>query len=103
MDTCGVFKSLFHFFSVNQTPQCPEFVEWCTENFSVTEGVIMNNSKSKILCHVKSSTVRKTLDVPDKFSHQTQYYREEDIICCFRESPTESKEAFLKACFKPDS
>ena len=29
MDTCSVFKSFFHFFSVNQTPQCPEFVEWC--------------------------------------------------------------------------
>ena len=49
MDTCGVFKSFFHFFSVDPTPQCPEFVRWCTENFSATEGVIMNKSKSKIL------------------------------------------------------
>ena len=29
-DTCGVFKSFFHFFSVNQTTHCLEFVEWCT-------------------------------------------------------------------------
>jgi len=48
-DTYGVFKSFFHLFSVNQTPHCPEFVEWCVENFSVTEGVIINKSKSKIL------------------------------------------------------
>ena len=48
-DTCGVFKYFFHFFSVNQTPHFPEFVEWCVENFSVTEGVIINKSKSKIL------------------------------------------------------
>ena len=48
-DTYGVFKSFFHFFSVNQTPHFPEFVEWCVENFSVTEGVIINKSKSKIL------------------------------------------------------
>ena len=48
-DTCGVFKSFFHFFSVDQTPHCPKFVKWCAENFSVIEGVIMNRSKSKIL------------------------------------------------------
>ena len=48
-DTCGVFKSFFHFFSVDQTPHCPEFVEWCANNFSITEGIIMNKSKSKIL------------------------------------------------------
>ena len=28
-DTCGVFKSFFHFFSVNQTPHYPEFIGWC--------------------------------------------------------------------------
>ena len=31
-DTRGVFKSFFYFFSVNQTPNCPEFVEWCVSN-----------------------------------------------------------------------
>ena len=63
----------------------------------------MNKSKSKILCLVKASAVCKTLDVPDEFSHQTQDYREEDIIRCFRESPAESKKAFLKSCSKPDN
>ena len=48
-DTYDVFKSLFHFFSVDQTPHCPEFVKWCANNLSVIEGVIMNKSKSKIL------------------------------------------------------
>ena len=41
-DTYGIFRSFFHFFSVNQTPHCPEFFEWCAYNFSATEGVIMN-------------------------------------------------------------
>ena len=63
----------------------------------------MDKSQSKILCPVKASAIRKTLDVPKEFSHQTQDYREEDIIRCFRESLAESKEAFLKACSKPDS
>ena len=44
MDTYGVFKSFFHFFSVNPTPLCPEFVKWCADNFSVTKGVIMDKS-----------------------------------------------------------
>ena len=51
-DTCGVFKSFFHFFFVDQTPHFPEFVKWCVDNFFVTKGVIMNRSKSKILCSV---------------------------------------------------
>ena len=103
MDTYGVFKSFFHFFFVSPTPQCPEFVEWCVDNFFVTEGVIMDKSQSKILYPFKAPAIHKTLGVPDKFLQQTQNYREEDIIHCFRESPTESKEAFLKACSKPDS
>ena len=52
MDTYGVFKSFFHFFSVDPTPQFPEFVEWCAKNFSAIKGFIMNKSKSKILCPV---------------------------------------------------
>ena len=54
----------------------------------------MNKYKSKILCLVQASVIHKTLDTPN--------YREEDIICCFRESTDESKEAFLKTCSKPD-
>ena len=41
-DIRGVFKSFFYFFSVNQTPNCHEFVEWCVSNYSETEGVIMD-------------------------------------------------------------
>ena len=62
----------------------------------------MHKSQSKIICPIKAPTVRKTLGVPDEFT-QTQNYREEDIIHCFRESPAESKESFLKSYSKPDS
>ena len=101
-DTCGVFKSFFHFFSVCQTPHFPEFVEWCADNFSVVEGVIMNKSKSKILCSVQDFVACKTLHIPDEFVHISQKYQEENIICFFRESTDESREAFLKACSKLD-
>ena len=85
-DTCSVFKSFFHFFSIGQTPYFPVFFEWCANNFSVTEGVIMNKSKSKILCSVQASIIRKTMHIPDEFVHISQYYQEENIIHCFRES-----------------
>ena len=42
------------------------------------------------------------MDIPDEFSHISQDYREEYIICYFRESTNESKENFLKTCSKPD-
>ena len=60
----------------------------------------MNRSKSKILCPVEASVICKTLDIPNTFAHITQYYREEDIICYFRESIDESKDAFLKTYSK---
>ena len=75
-DTCGVFKSFFHFFSIGQAPHFPEFVEWCAHNFSVTEGVIMNKSKSKILCSVQDFVIYKTLHIPDVFVHISQKYQE---------------------------
>ena len=74
IDTCSVFKSFFHFFPVNQTPQCPEFVKWCIENFSVTEGVIMNKSKSKVIFSIKAYVVHKTLNIRDEFTHISQDY-----------------------------
>ena len=73
-NTCGVFKSFFHFFSVDQTPHCLEFVKWCADNFSVTEGVIMNRSKSKILDSFQAPIIRKTLHIPDDFVHISQKY-----------------------------
>ena len=100
-DTCSVFKSFFHFFFVGQTPHCTEFVEWCANNFSVVEGVIMNKSKSKILCSVQASIFRKTLHILDDFVHISQNYQEESIIRCFKESTDESRETFLKAYSKP--
>ena len=75
IDTCSVFRYFFHFFPVNQTPQCPEFVEWCIDNFFVAEGVIMNNSKSKIICSVQDYVIRKSIDILDEIIHISHEYR----------------------------
>ena len=66
-DTHGVFKSFFYFFSVNQTPNCPEFVEWYISNYSETEGVIMDRLKYKIMCPIEAHTICKSLAIPHEF------------------------------------
>ena len=62
----------------------------------------MNKSNSKILYSVQASVIWKSLDILDEFIHISQDYREEEIICCFRESTDESKETFLKTFSKPN-
>ena len=48
-DTHGVFRSFFYFFSIDQTPNFPEFVKWCANNYSAAQEVIMDKPKSRIL------------------------------------------------------
>ena len=71
-DTCGVFKSVFFFFSINQTPICLEFVEWNGNKYSKAEGVIMNKTKSRILCPIQISVICKALSIPQYFVQLSQ-------------------------------
>ena len=50
IDTHGVFSSYLFYFFVEQTPNCPEFVECCVSNYYPSEGVIMDASRSKCFC-----------------------------------------------------
>ena len=102
-DTHGVFKYLFYFFSVGQTPNCPEFVKWCVNNYPATEEVVIEKPKSRIIFPINASIICKALFVPDDFVRLSQEYKEENIIHFFQDSAAESKEAFLKSCSKPDS
>ena len=63
----------------------------------------MDKPKSRILFPNDASVIRKTLSVPDDFVHLSQEYKEENIIHFFQESATESKEAILRSCSKPNS
>ena len=56
IDTHGVFRSLFFYFFVEETPSCPKFIKWCVNNYSPSEGVIMDASRSNLLCPVNSLT-----------------------------------------------
>ena len=68
-DTHSIFRSFFYLFSVDQTPYFPEFVEWCANNYSATEGVVMDKPKSRILFPIHASVIHKTLSIPDGFVH----------------------------------
>ena len=81
-DTHGVFRS-FYFFPVDQTPNCTEFVEWCANNYSAAEEVIINKPKSRIIFPIHASVICKTLSILDDFVHLSQEYKEENIIQFF--------------------
>ena len=72
IDTCGVFSSYFFYFFVEQTQNCPEFVEWCASNYSPSEGVIMDASRSKIFCLINSLVIQNTLLIPTDFSQTSK-------------------------------
>ena len=103
IDTCGVFISYFFYFSVDQTPSCLEFVDWWASNYSPSKGVIMDASRSKILCPVSSLVIRNTLSVSAYFIQMSKEWKEEILVQFFREYSVEKKENFLKSCSKFDS
>ena len=48
-DVLNVVGSLLYHFSIEKTLHFPEFVEWCVNNYSLTERVIMNSNTTIIL------------------------------------------------------
>ena len=91
IDTHGVFSLYFFYFSIDQTSNCLEFVDWCTNNYSPSEGVVMDASRSKILCLVSSLVIQNTLSIPSIFFQVSKEYKEEILVQFFRESTVEQK------------
>ena len=103
MDTHGVSSSIFFYFSIEQTPSCPEFIDLWVSNYYSSEGVIMDTSRSRMLCPINSLNVQNTLLVPFEFIHMSSEYTKQDILCSFQGSLDEQKDVFLKTCLKPES
>ena len=66
--THGVFNSFFFYFLVEQSPSFLEFINWCIDNYSLSEGVIMDMSRSRMPCPINSLTIRNTPIIPPKFT-----------------------------------
>ena len=102
-DTHGVFSLYLFYFFVEQTPNCPGFIELCASKYSPSEGVIMDAYRYKILFLVNSLFILNTLLIPVDFVQMSKEYKEENLVQFFRESSVEEKYFFLKSCPKPDS
>ena len=85
IDPHGMFSSFFFYFSVEQNPSCPEFISWCIENYSQSKGMIMNASRSRILCPINSLNIRSTLSIPSEFIQLSNEYNEGEILRFFQE------------------
>ena len=83
IDTHEMFRSFFFYFSVEQTPSCPEFIKWCINNYSLSEGVIMDAYSSRLLCPINSLNIRNTLLIHSKFIQFSSEYNEVDILRSF--------------------
>ena len=33
----NVYQSYFHYFTTNQTLRCPDFIDWCANNYSISK------------------------------------------------------------------
>ena len=51
-DIHNVYHSYFHFFTTDQTLNFLEFVDWCADNCSLSERVIMDITNSKIISYM---------------------------------------------------
>ena len=98
-----MFSSFLFYFSVEQTPSCTEFIEWCVNNYSLFEGVIMDASRSRMLCPIDSLNIRNTLLIPSEFTQMSSEYNEGDILQFFQRSSDEKKDAILRACLNPEN
>ena len=72
--------SHFHFFTTEQTLNFPEFIDWCACNYSSSERVIMDTTKSKVLFLVSLLIVRDTFVVLATFTQLSVEFNEESLI-----------------------
>ena len=50
IDVHNVYQSYFHYFTTDQTLSCPNFIDWCANNYSLSGRLIMDINNSKMLC-----------------------------------------------------
>ena len=67
IDVLNVWNSFMYYFCVEQTLYYPGFVEWCVNNYSPIERVIMNKNATNILCQVNTKFIHEVLNVLDIF------------------------------------
>ena len=65
--------------------------------------MIMDASRSRIMCPINSLNIRSSLSIPFEFIQLSSEYNEGEILRFFQESSDEQKDTFLETCLKPES
>lgn len=76
-------------YAVEVTFYFPEFIGWCTEQYSHEERVVINKQRSKVMCRVESLSIQDSLTIPESFSTVSEPFNEEKLIRVYRECPSE--------------
>ena len=95
IDLHSIFKSHF---CREKTLNFPNFIDWCVSNYSSYERVIMDSTKTKILCPVNALVFHDYLDVPPIFIEGCNDFNDEYLIRSFRHATIEEKQPFFSKC-----
>jgi hypothetical protein len=80
----------------------PEFIGWCTEQYSQEERIILNKLQSEVLCKIDIPSIRYALNIPDSLSTTYEPFNEENLVIVYRECPSEVKNLFFWTIVKPE-
>ena len=99
-DILNVCNSFLYYFVVEQALPFPEFFEWCANNYSSSERVIMSRTSSKILCRINAKSVREMLSLPDNFPINPEFFNEQVLIELYKNYETEIRCQFFSSILK---
>jgi hypothetical protein len=74
-------------YAVEITFPFPEFINWCVEQYSHEERVVMNKLWSEVMCRVEILSIQESLDIPEYFSANYEPFNEENLIRVYKECP----------------
>jgi hypothetical protein len=80
----------------------PEFLGWCTEQYSHEERVVVNKQGSLVLCRIKRLSIRESLNIPESFYVNSKPFDEDKLIRVYRECSSEVQNLFLQQIVKPE-
>ena len=89
-----------YYFVVEKNIPFPEFVEWCANNYSSSERVVMSRATSKILYRVNVKSIHEVLSLPDNFPVIPESFNEQVLIELYKNCETEIRCQFLSSILK---
>ena len=99
-DVLNICSSFSYYFAIEQTLSFPEFVEWCTSNYSPSERVVMSHTTSKIFCKVDAKSIRGIINLPDSFPDNCESLNESILVEMYKSCKNEIRCQFLSNILK---